>query len=161
VINIATVSVRKTVLGLVLAVFLWGSAGTVYAQQETGQAAPPTRNPQPNALQPFDQQKGSIQPTSPQQLLTQPVTGPTAIVIPPGIPAQKPSNPAQKKQSQWLTLSAAGLLVAAVLLTLSRHLPSEETKAPAAKATESAKADKKNPKKPKSSAKKSRKKRKK
>lgn len=101
----------------------------VFAQQQTGQVAPQTRNPQSNAPQLF-RQNNDVQSPGSQNLLNQQVE----IEIPEGTPAQPAAKPAGQDDSDkrflTLLLSLLGIIIAAILFKISR--PDKVPKQPAA-----------------------------
>lgn len=112
--------------------FLHGQTN-VFAQQETGQVVPQTRNPQTNSPQLFPKQD-NLQPSGSQQLLNQTVT----IKIPEGRPA-KPSAETtdtgqQNKIGLWIGIAGLSLLAAAGSLMWLRNNQMEMTIAPGAAA---------------------------
>lgn len=93
---------------------------SVSAQQQTGQVAPPTRNPQTNAPELF-QQRENVQSAAPQNLLNQPAE----IEIPTGTPVkqnnQNPDNNAARRIGLGL-LSIVGVITAFKLLKKSQEI---------------------------------------
>lgn len=104
------------VLVLALLVFV---AAPSSAQQQTGQVAPNTRNPQTNGGLP-SQQAGTVQTTETQQVLNRN----QAITIPAGEPAADPAAAArqqgQKSKLLWV-LSSASLVIAAICFVVLRR----------------------------------------
>ncbi len=102
----------------------------LYAQQQTGQAVPETRNPQNNAPQLFQQQT-DVQPTSPQQLLNQSFK----IEIPKGVPIksnERVLTPTRGRGKQVFLLALGALAVAGSVVLLRRaqrqttHIPAND-----------------------------------
>ena len=109
---------NKLILAVTLLAQFMGSAG--YAQQQTGQVAPSTNNPQGSRVELFNNQQAS-QTTNPQQLPS------NNIVI--EIPKGKPSAAPQKTNNSYSTIMiilAIVCLIIAVYITVRVLLHSSQ-----------------------------------
>lgn len=96
-----------------------------FAQQQTGQVAPGTQNPQNNAPRLFNQ-NNNVQTPGSQSLLNRR----TEINIPPGQPAQPEDEAADNSSSRpfiMILLSVVGVIISIILFRKSMKI---ESKAP-------------------------------
>ena len=109
-----------------VAICLMATGSSATAQQQTQQIAPPTRNPQTNVGEVFQQQRSGVQSTGSDQLLKQS----SGIEIPEGEPARSDSAEEESApgRSAWiiLTLLGAGLAVVSIFRSRRRWTGSED-----------------------------------